>query len=65
MGRRVFDAFEAEFDTFPEEVQDAILARIILLEREGPRLGRPHADTLKGSRQSNMKELRCTAGDGV
>jgi hypothetical protein len=60
-----FDAFEAEFDTFPEEVQDAILARIILLEREGPRLGRPHADTLKGSRHTNMKELRCTAGDGV
>ena len=47
-----FDAFEAEFDTFPEEVQDAILARIILLEREGPRLGRPHADTLKGSRHT-------------
>ena len=60
-----FDAVEAEFDTFPEEVQDAILARIILLEREGPRLGRPHADTLKGSRHTNMKELRCTAGDGV
>ncbi len=24
----------------------------------GPRLGRPHADTLKGSRHANMKELR-------
>jgi hypothetical protein len=50
---------------FPEEVQDAILARVILLEREGPQLGRPHADTLKGSRHTNMKELRCTARDGV
>ena len=60
-----FDAFEGEFDAFPEEVQDAILARVILLEREGPQLGRPHADTLKGSRHTNMKELRFTASDGV
>jgi hypothetical protein len=59
------DAFEAEFDAFPEEVQDAILARVILLEREGPQLGRPYADTLKGSRHTNMKELRCTASHGV
>lgn len=59
------DAFEAEFDAFAEEVQDAILARVILLEREGPQLGRPHADTLKSSKHTNMKELRCTAGDGA
>ena len=60
-----FDAFEAEFDAYPEAVQDAILARAQLLEREGPQLGRPYADTLAGSRHANMKELRCTAGDGV
>jgi hypothetical protein len=59
------DAFEAEFDTLPEEVQDAILARAALLEREGPQLGRPHADTLKGSRHANMKELRCQAAGGI
>jgi hypothetical protein len=59
------DAFEAEFEALPEEVQDAILARAALLEREGPQLGRPHADTLKGSRHANMKELRCQAGGGV
>jgi hypothetical protein len=35
-----------------------------LLEREGPQLGRPHADTLRGSRHANMKELRCNAGGG-
>ena len=29
-----------------------------LLVTEGPLLGRPHADTLRGSRISNMKELR-------
>lgn len=59
------EAFEAEFDAFSEEVQNAILARLILLQREGHRLGRPHADTLTGSRHANMKELRVNADDGV
>lgn len=59
------DEFEPEFDALPEAVQDAILARMVLLEHEGPSLGRPHADTLIGSRHANMKELRCNAGDGV
>ena len=57
--------FEPEFDELAEDVQDAVLARALLLEREGPALGRPHADTLTGSRHANMKELRCTAGGGV
>ena len=60
-----FDAFEDEFDGYPRAVQDAILARAQLLEREGPQLGRPHADTLAGSKHANMKELRCNAADGV
>jgi hypothetical protein len=60
-----FDAFEVEFDVFPDEVQDAILARAALLEREGPQLGRPDADILRRSRHANMKELRCHAGGGV
>ncbi len=60
-----FAAFEAEFDAYPEAVQDAILARAQLLEREGPQLGRPYADTLAGSKHANMKELRCNAADGV
>ena len=60
-----FAAFEAEFDAYPEAVQDAILARAQLLEREGPQLGRPYVDTLAGSKHANMKELRCTAADGV
>jgi len=59
------DEFEPEFAAFSPEVQDAILARAILLEREGPSLGRPHADTLTGSKHANMKELRCNAGGGV
>lgn len=59
------DEFEAEFDALSEEVQDAILSRVLLLEREGPSLGRPHADTLSGSKHANMKELRCNADGGV
>lgn len=57
--------FEPEFDELDAEVQDAILARMLLLEREGPSLGRSHADTLTGSKHANMKELRCTAAGGV
>ena len=59
------DEFEPEFDELNPDVQDAIFARVLLLEREGPSLGRPHTDTLTGSKHANMKELRCTAADGV
>lgn len=60
-----FGAFKAEFDALPQAVQDAILIRAILLQREGPQLGRPHVDGLKGSRHKNMKELRFDADGGV
>jgi len=43
------DEFEPEFDALDEAVQDAILVRALLLEREGPSLGRPYADTLASS----------------
>ena len=59
------EEFEPEFDALPQEVQNAIFTCAILLEREGPTLGRPHADTLTGSKHANMKELRCKAADGV
>ncbi|WP_243837771.1 type II toxin-antitoxin system RelE/ParE family toxin [Rhodovulum visakhapatnamense] len=59
------EEFEPEFDDFPQAVQDAILAQVLLLERERPSLGRPHADTLTGSKHVNMKELRCNAAGGV
>ncbi len=58
------DGFEAEFDGLPEEVQDEILALARLLQRFGPELGRPRADTLKGSKHANMKELRFHAAGG-
>jgi hypothetical protein len=39
-------------------VQDALLAAAKLLADYDPQLGRPYADTLKGSKHANMKELR-------
>lgn len=57
--------FEPEFDALPEEVQNKLLARASLLEVFGSELGRPHVDTLNGSRYGNMKELRFKAADGV
>lgn len=58
-------SFDPEYDTLPEPVQDELLALMQLLAVYGPQLGRPHADTLSGSRHANMKELRFEAADGV
>ena len=64
--RVLFDeVFALEFNAFPREVQTALLAKARLLEQFGPTLGRPHVDTLKGSRHTNMKELRCDTGGGA
>jgi hypothetical protein len=58
------DEFEQEFDALDPDVRDEIMALALLLEKIGPQLGRPRVDTLKGSRHSNMKELRFGAADG-
>ncbi|HEV7981398.1 MAG TPA: type II toxin-antitoxin system RelE/ParE family toxin [Xanthobacteraceae bacterium] len=58
------DAFEAEFLALDQEVQDSLLALAKLLADYGPQLGRPYADTLKGSKYANMKELRFEAVNG-
>ena len=57
--------FHPEFDALAPVVQDELLAQAKLIEAFGPTLGRPRADTLKGSRHANMKELRFTADGGV
>ena len=44
---------------------DELLAHLHLLGEFGPVLGHPWADTPKGSRHANMKELRFNAADGV
>lgn len=40
------------------ELQAALAHDIEVLRRLGPVLGRPHADTVHGSRHANLKELR-------
>lgn len=52
------DAFDTEFSNLTEDLQDELLAHAQLLAECGPGLGRPAVDTLKGSRHTNMKELR-------
>ena len=59
------DDFAPEYRHLHKDVQDELLANIELLEQFGPQLGRPRADTLNGSRNPNMKELRFDAADGV
>ena len=58
------DELEPEFNHLHEDVRTEILALARLLQRFGPQLGRPRADTLYGSRHANMKELRFSAADG-
>lgn len=55
----IFDEEFADwFEAAEEGLQDEILAYARLLQEFGPNLGRPHVDTLKGSKVSNLKELR-------
>ncbi|MDX3911006.1 MAG: type II toxin-antitoxin system RelE/ParE family toxin [Sphingobium sp.] len=61
---RLHSAFEDEVLTLERDVRVALFAAAKLLSDFGPQLGRPHADTLKGSRHANMKELRFEAADG-
>jgi hypothetical protein len=59
------DEFGAWFETLTEDQQDAVIARVDLLEVEGPALGRPTVDTIAGSRHPNMKELRVSKGAAI
>ncbi|MEK7413778.1 MAG: type II toxin-antitoxin system RelE/ParE family toxin [Planctomycetota bacterium] len=55
-------SFETWFDAQAEDVRVAVLAHLEALATEGPRLGRPYCDTLKGTELSNLKELRVQVG---
>ena len=52
------DEFGAWWEKLGVQQQDAIDRAVGILRTFGPALGRPHVDTVKGSRHSNMKELR-------
>lgn len=59
------DEFDAWFAELGDAEQVEVIAKMKLLEVFGPQLGRPHADTLKGSKHANMKELRASSGEAV
>jgi hypothetical protein len=46
------------FSQLSEHDKEIILVKVHLLREFGPELSRPYADTLHGSKTSNMKELR-------
>lgn len=52
------DEYTEWFGSLDGESQETILTKVLLLEKFGSFLGRPHADTLKGSSFANLKELR-------
>ena len=58
------DEFEPEFNALSRDVQDGLLAAAKALQSFGPFAGRPHVDSLAGSRYANMKELRFKGHDG-
>jgi hypothetical protein len=59
------DAFDVWFGGLNEADQAEIIAKVELLKLLGPQLGRPHADTLKGSKYAKMKELRADTKNSV
>ena len=52
------DQFGAWWETLSEDDQERVTAAVEVLEEIGPALGRPWADTIRGSQHANMKELR-------
>jgi len=59
------DEFDEWFAELDEDSQAELIAKVELLKLLGPRLGRPHADTLNGSKHANMKELRADTANRV
>ncbi|MCL2042677.1 MAG: type II toxin-antitoxin system RelE/ParE family toxin [Treponema sp.] len=51
------------FSNLSDFDKEEINYKVRLLEEFGPNLGRPHADTLKGSSVNNLKELRIKTND--
>ena len=59
------DEFDEWFGPLGDDAHADILAKVNLLRQRGPKLGRPHADTLNGSKYANMKELRANTAEQV
>ena len=52
------EPFEEWFWSLSDVDRQNVWSGIVLLQERGPMLRRPYADTVNGSRYSNMKELR-------
>lgn len=57
--------FAPEFEMLASAVKMSIAAITEILQERGPHVGRPHVDTLSGSRHANMKEMRFNAANGA
>lgn len=57
MGVEFTAEFEAWWNGLSEDEQVDVNAKVILLQKLGPSLPRPHADLVHSSRHGNMKEL--------
>lgn len=56
------DEFEVWWESLDEADQDAVAVRVVVLQQDGPNLGRPVVDRVHQSRHPHMKELRCEQG---
>lgn len=52
------DTFDKWFDGLNDSDRANVIAGMLLLQEIGPHLSRPYADTVNGSKYTNMKELR-------
>jgi len=59
---RLLPEFNEWFAGLEDRQQDDVAASLAVLAEFGPQLGRPRADTLKGAKHANMKELRVQSG---
>lgn len=57
--------FRKWWDGLTIEQQEDVTARVELLEQNGPILGRPVVDRVKGSAFHKMKELRCSSSGAL
>src|SRR5438270_12095794 len=62
---RYTEEVSAWLQSLTPDQQDAVIARVQLLQQVGPSLGRPVVDTIKGSAYQNMKELRASKGGAL
>ena len=59
--RIVLDYIESWLDEQDDATLRQIYADLLVLEKEGPSLGRPLVDRVKGSKLYHLKELRVTS----